>query len=110
MGVGRYLSLEVRPARQARNAAAACSRSAGHHRGKRSAEVVRREPASKEELLTLLKPGFDNLKIAKTLGLTMPLSLLGRADLAIVRHAVLACLTRSADRVLIPRLCPVVIF
>ena len=39
------------------------------------------EPASEQELL----PSFDNLKIAKTLGLTMPLSLLGRADLAIVR-------------------------
>ena len=37
-------------------------------------------PASEEELLTLLKPGFDNLKIVKTLCLTMPLSLLGCAD------------------------------
>ena len=47
--------------------------------------IIAEEPASEEELLTLLKPGFDNLKIVKTLGLTMPLSLLGRADLAIVR-------------------------
>ena len=43
------------------------------------------EPASEQESLTLLKPGFDNLKTAKALSLTMPLSLLGRADLAIVR-------------------------
>ena len=41
------------------------------------------EPVSEEELLTLLKPGFDNLKIVKTLGLTMPLSLLGHAELVI---------------------------
>ena len=47
---------------------------AGHHRGKRLAEVVRRRTGERGRITDV------NLKIVKTLGFTMPLSLLDRAD------------------------------
>jgi hypothetical protein len=60
--------------------------------------VVRRRTANDQELLTLLKPSFDNLKTAKTLGLTMPLAPIWRLSAFGVKrgsslNAVPACLS-----------------